>query len=73
MFAEKGLEIPLPNDSMFVRRWVYDWGLRFEQSVAAWWMGEDELAVTIWRELLERDDVSAMYREFIVANLARWS
>jgi hypothetical protein len=52
---------------------VYDWGLRFEQSVAAWWMGEDELAVTIWRELLERDDVSAMYREFIVANLARWS
>jgi hypothetical protein len=73
MFAENGLEIAVPTDSMFVRRWVYDWGLQFERSVAAWWMGEDELAVTIWSELLERDDVSTMYREFIVANLARWS
>ena len=73
MFAEKGLEIAVPADSMFVRRWVYDWGLTFEQSVAAWWMGEDELAVTIWRELLERDDLSPMYREFVAANLNQWS
>jgi hypothetical protein len=73
MFAEKGLEISPPTDSMFVRRWVYDWGLRFEQSIAAWWMGDDELAVMIWRELLERDDISPHYREFVVANLAKYS
>lgn len=73
LFAEKGLEISVPNDAMFVRRWVYDWGLRFEQSVAAWWMGEDALAVNIWRELLERDDLSPMYREFVEANLNQWS
>jgi hypothetical protein len=73
MFAEKGLEIAVPADSMFVRRWVYDWGLRFEQSVAAWWMGDDELAVNSWRELLERDDLSPMYREFVAANLNQWS
>jgi hypothetical protein len=36
-------------------------------------MGEDELAVTIWRELLKRDDLSPMYREFVAANLNQWS
>lgn len=73
MFAEKGLEISMPTDSMFVRRWVYDWGLQFERSVAAWWMGDDELAVTIWRELLERNDLSSTYREFVTSNLNKWA
>ena len=73
LFAEKGLEIPMPEDSAFVRRWVYEWGLRFEQSVAAWWLGDDELARRNWRELEARDDLPPVYREHVLANLERFS
>ncbi len=72
LFAEKGLEIPRPDDQSFVRRWVYDWGLRFEQSVAAWWMGDDELARAIWRELDSRDDLAPAYHDHVRENLARF-
>ena len=72
MFAEKGLEIPMPDDVGFMRPWVYDWGLRFEQSVAAWWMGDDELALSIWRDLANRHDLSSEYRGHVLENLARF-
>lgn len=72
MFAEKGLELPLPDDHSFVRRWVYDWGLRFELSVAAWWMGDDELARSIWFDLDARDDLPPDYRDHVRQNLLRF-
>jgi glycosyltransferase involved in cell wall biosynthesis len=72
LFAEKGLEIPMPDDSAFVRRWVYEWGLRFEQSVAAWWMGDDVLARSIWLELDARDDLPPAYRDHVRDNLTRF-
>jgi predicted GH43/DUF377 family glycosyl hydrolase/tetratricopeptide (TPR) repeat protein len=37
--ASAGLSIPYPEDLLFVHRDVYEWGLRFERSVAAYWTG----------------------------------
>jgi hypothetical protein len=45
MFAKLGLEIPYPNDIIFVDRPTYNYGLRFEKSIAAYWIGKYEEAI----------------------------
>jgi len=40
--------------------------------VAAWWMGDDELARSIWHELDTRDDLPPAYREHVRHNLLRF-
>jgi hypothetical protein len=37
MIARRGIAIPVPDDTLFVHRWVYEWGLLFEYSIAAYW------------------------------------
>ncbi len=69
IYAELGQNIPLPQDRLFVRRWVYDWGLDFEQSVAGWWMGSTEAARTTWQTLLARTDLDEAHRDAIESNL----
>jgi glycosyltransferase involved in cell wall biosynthesis len=44
-FATRGLEIPYPDDLLFIHRLIYDWGLLFELSVACYWVGEYEQAL----------------------------
>ncbi len=38
LFAQAGMAIAAPDDGLFVESYVYDWGLRFERSVAAWYV-----------------------------------
>ena len=35
----KGLGRPQSDDSLFVWPWVYRWGLLFEYSISAYWVG----------------------------------
>ena len=51
-FAERGLAIPYPEDRLFVHRWVYEWGLRYEFALAASETGDTEAAITSADELL---------------------
>jgi glycosyltransferase involved in cell wall biosynthesis len=45
-YAERGLEIPEPHDDILnVATWVYQWGLRFERSIAAYWLGRIDEAL----------------------------
>ena len=54
MFAEWGADIAYPSqDILFIERWVYDWGLHMERSVALWWVGHKKEARTITKGLLE--------------------
>ena len=70
VWAETGRAITVPDDRLFLERWVYDWGLQFEWSVAAWWTGDVEAARKAWRRLLERSDLTPEYRAAVEANLA---
>ncbi len=70
MYAEQGMRLPIPDDKLFLRKWVYEWGLAFEFSVASWWLGDDDVAFPIWEDLLSRNDISATYRGAIESNLA---
>ena len=34
-YTRRGVEVPAPTDTLFVHRWIYEWGLWFEYSIAA--------------------------------------
>lgn len=67
-FAELGMSLPPTRDLLFVERWVERWGLRFEWSVAAWWLGDVAGALRACDELLARTDLDASHREAVEAN-----
>jgi glycosyltransferase involved in cell wall biosynthesis len=69
MYAELGQKIPFPQDRLFVRRWVYDWGFDFEQSVAGWWMGNTQAARATWQTLLARTDLDEAQRDALESNV----
>jgi glycosyltransferase involved in cell wall biosynthesis len=50
--AEAGLAIPYPSDLLFVHRDVYEWRLRFERAVAAYWLGRHAEAIADCDRLL---------------------
>jgi len=63
LFANQGLAIPLPTDTVFVQRWVYEWALRFERGLAAGQLGRVEEAGQDLRAVLATEGVP---REFVV-------
>ena len=52
-YASRGLELPMPDDILFVHRDVYEWGLAFELSIAAYWTGEHAEALELSERLLD--------------------
>jgi len=69
LFASRGVHIPEPDDILFVDTPLYRWGLRFERSVAAWYVGERELARSYTEELLSDPDLPDHWRVFAEENL----
>jgi len=52
--SELGFGTPLPDDILFVHRWVYDWGIRLERSIACARRGRLDEAAAL-TDLLLRD------------------
>jgi glycosyltransferase involved in cell wall biosynthesis len=73
-YARQAVEIPYPDDLLFVHRWIYDWGLRFELAVASYWVGDVDTALTLSQALLAEarlpGEVEAAVRENISYCLA---
>jgi hypothetical protein len=69
LFASRGVNIPVPDDILFVETPIYRWGLRFERSVAAWYVGERELALADSQELIDDPDLPETWRVFVERNL----
>lgn len=57
-----------PDDLLFVQPWVYRWGLLFEFSVTAYWVGDCAGSLRACDELLSMPDLPAAYRAQTVAN-----
>ncbi|MDA8310903.1 MAG: WlaTC/HtrL family glycosyltransferase [Actinomycetota bacterium] len=66
-----GVDIPMPRDILFVHRWVYEWGMRFERSIAAAHVGELDEALALTDELLARDGVPREVKAALEGN-RRW-
>lgn len=67
-YAVRGLELPYPDDVLFVHRPVYEWGLRFEYAVAAYWLGETQTALDENESLLQSANLPAEIRAAVEEN-----
>lgn len=66
--AKIGTSLPPSKDVLFVERWVEEWGLPIELSVAAYWTGRYQECKEICEELLKKklpEDI----RQLVKANL----
>lgn len=70
MVSERGLRTPVPDDILFVHRWMYDWGLEFEYSIAAYWVGKPRAALQACDRLLANPRLPDAYREQTKSNRA---
>ncbi|MFI8323385.1 glycosyltransferase [Streptomyces sp. NPDC085529] len=60
---------PAPaDDLLFVQPWVYRWGLLFEYSITAYWVGDHAASLAACDRLLGLPDLPAPYREQTLAN-----
>jgi hypothetical protein len=70
LFANRGLELGESDDLLFVVSWIYRWGLRFERSIAAYWIGERDLAMRDGEILAGMiDEIREPWRTHVLRNL----
>lgn len=67
-FLSPVLDQEPPDDLLFIQPWVYRWGLLFEFSIAAYWVGDDEGSLRACDRLLSMPDLPARYRDRTRAN-----
>jgi hypothetical protein len=60
--AASGRELPIPADDLHVAPWVYRWGLLFEYSISAYWVGDHAASIAACDLLLARDDLPDEHR-----------
>ncbi|MEW2412272.1 glycosyltransferase [Streptomyces sp. NPDC046866] len=56
------LDQPAPDDLLFMHPWVYRWGLLFEHSITAYWVGDMEASLHACDRLLALPDLPEPYR-----------
>jgi glycosyltransferase involved in cell wall biosynthesis len=71
MFAEVGMRLKFPDDTLFVHREPYEWGLVFEWSIAAFWTRNLKGALEGNDYLLAASSVPPEVRSFAAANRER--
>jgi tetratricopeptide (TPR) repeat protein len=62
LFAVRGAGRAQPADGLFVASWIYDWGMLFELSITAYWVGDLATSRAACEELLARDDLPDLHR-----------
>ncbi|ALC21604.1 UNVERIFIED_CONTAM: glycosyltransferase involved in cell wall biosynthesis [Streptomyces graminofaciens] len=67
-FASAGLDRPQPDDVLFTQPWVYRWGLLFEFSITAYWVGEYGASLRACDRLLAMPDLPEAFRKQTAAN-----
>lgn len=67
-FARAGLGRPVPDDLLFVNPWVYRWGLLFEYSISAYWVGDWAASLQACDRLLALPGLPEAHRLQTLAN-----
>lgn len=66
--AQAAVDREIPDDWLFVRPWIYRWGLLFEYSITAYWVGDPRSSLQACDRLLALDDLPSGYRKQTIAN-----
>lgn len=67
--AKLGVDIPMPPDSLWVERWVYEWGMLHQYAFCAARLGLHEEAGRLYSKLLKIETIPADIRKELVKNL----
>ena len=68
LFARRGVGQPVPRDLLCVSPWIYEWGLPFEYSICAYWVGNVRGALEACRRLLAMPNLPDDYRRSTLRN-----
>lgn len=66
--AQRGVDLEPPPNGLFVERWIYDYGLRDELAVNAYWVGEHRACLDACITLLENPALAVTDRPRVAAN-----
>jgi glycosyltransferase involved in cell wall biosynthesis len=69
LFAARAMELPLPDDMLFVGRDWYEWRCRDEYSIAAYWMGDYEKSRLVCEQILTSGKLPEAHRPRVLDNL----
>jgi|SRR5579862_9444907 len=64
-----GMSLPLSYDSLFVERWIYEWGMQLEVSISAYWIDKFYECKKISEGMLEKKDLPDNVKETVQSNL----
>ena len=59
----------IPDDLLFVAPWVYEWGILFEYSITAFWVGEFRNSFAACKKLLNIESLPPEYRKLTIENV----
>lgn len=69
-FARAGLDVPPPQDQLFLHRWIHEYGMLIEFSIAAYWAGDAREALAATERLLAMEALPEAHRTHALANRA---
>jgi len=67
--ASSNLSQPIPDDLLFVVPWIYEWGMLFEYSVTAYWVGEYGNSLAAGKRLLNVKSLPEEHRRLTTENI----
>jgi glycosyltransferase involved in cell wall biosynthesis len=70
VFARRGVDVPVSRDQLFVHRWIHEYGMLVELSVAAYWTGDFQESLDVTERLLAMPDLPPAHRTNALANRA---
>lgn len=69
LFVNDGLQRSIDPTKLFLESGIYDWRLRYEQSITAWYTKQFEIGRTSCEWLLTRSDLPKDIQEVTAKNL----
>jgi glycosyltransferase involved in cell wall biosynthesis len=64
-----GVSIPMPQDMLFVEKWIYDYDMLLEASISSYWVGKYDDSQRFSKLLLSKKDLSDDLKQLVEQNL----
>lgn len=66
--ASVAIQMKRPQDTLFVETWIYDYGMLFEYSICAYWIGKYQESLNACDRLLANQDLPPLFRQYTIQN-----
>lgn len=69
IIGKHALNIKYPDNSLFVEKWIYDYGIMDEFSILSYWVGNYEESKIMCERLLSENKIPHHYQDRILSNM----